>query len=103
VLASLGLSIGGSEWLFAPELKSGAIITVLQELGAAGGRSMGALSSRTTDQREDPHVHQLHRVMPAESFPKVELGGAPWLKPPVEQSGASLSRALVLATRSAAA
>jgi DNA-binding transcriptional LysR family regulator len=31
VLAGLGLSIGGSEWLFAPELKSGAVIAVLQD------------------------------------------------------------------------
>src|SRR5580704_16583435 len=31
VLAGLGLSIGGSEWLFAPELKPGAIISVLQD------------------------------------------------------------------------
>jgi DNA-binding transcriptional LysR family regulator len=31
VLAGLGLSIGGSEWLFTPELKSGEIISVLQE------------------------------------------------------------------------
>src|SRR6202035_3852636 len=31
VLAGLGLSIGGSEWLFTPELKSGAIISVLQD------------------------------------------------------------------------
>jgi DNA-binding transcriptional LysR family regulator len=31
VLAGLGISIGGSEWLFAPELKSGAAISVLQD------------------------------------------------------------------------
>ena len=31
VLADLGLSIGGSEWLFSPELKSGAVIAVLQD------------------------------------------------------------------------
>ena len=31
VLAGLGLSIGGSEWLFAPELKSGAVISVLED------------------------------------------------------------------------
>ena len=31
VLAGLGLSIGGSEWLFTPELKSGAVISVLQD------------------------------------------------------------------------
>jgi DNA-binding transcriptional LysR family regulator len=31
VLAGLGLSIGGSQWLFAPELKSGAVISVLKE------------------------------------------------------------------------
>lgn len=31
VLAGLGLSIGGSEWLFAPELKSGAVISVLTD------------------------------------------------------------------------
>src|SRR5439155_5054519 len=31
VLTGLGLSIGGSEWLFTPELKSGAIISVLQD------------------------------------------------------------------------
>src|SRR6266446_7100028 len=31
VLAGLGLSIGGSECLFTPELKSGAVISVLQD------------------------------------------------------------------------
>jgi DNA-binding transcriptional LysR family regulator len=31
VLADLGLSIGGSQWLFTPELKSGAVIAVLQD------------------------------------------------------------------------
>jgi DNA-binding transcriptional LysR family regulator len=31
VLAGLGISIGGSEWLFAPELKSGAVLSVLDE------------------------------------------------------------------------
>lgn len=31
VLAGLGLSIGGSEWLFAPELKSGAVQAVLSD------------------------------------------------------------------------
>ena len=31
VLAGLGVSIGGSEWLFAPELKSGVVISVLQD------------------------------------------------------------------------
>jgi DNA-binding transcriptional LysR family regulator len=31
VLAGLGLSIGGSEWLFAPELKSGAVVSVLED------------------------------------------------------------------------
>lgn len=30
VLAGLGVSIGGSEWLFAPELKSGAVLSVLE-------------------------------------------------------------------------
>jgi DNA-binding transcriptional LysR family regulator len=29
--AGLGLSIGASEWLFTPELKSGAVISVLQD------------------------------------------------------------------------
>ena len=29
VLAGLGICIGGSEWLFAPELKSGAVLSVL--------------------------------------------------------------------------
>jgi DNA-binding transcriptional LysR family regulator len=31
VLAGLGVSVGGSEWLFAPELKTGAAISVLQD------------------------------------------------------------------------
>jgi DNA-binding transcriptional LysR family regulator len=31
VLAGLGLSIGGSEWLFAPELKSGQALSVLKD------------------------------------------------------------------------
>ena len=31
VLAGLGVSIGGSEWLFAPELKSGAVISVMED------------------------------------------------------------------------
>jgi DNA-binding transcriptional LysR family regulator len=31
VLAGLGISIGGSEWLFAPELKSGQVISVLED------------------------------------------------------------------------
>ena len=31
VLAGLGISIGGSEWLFAPELKSGQAISVLED------------------------------------------------------------------------
>jgi DNA-binding transcriptional LysR family regulator len=31
VLAGLGLSVGGSEWLVAPELKSGAVISVLED------------------------------------------------------------------------
>jgi DNA-binding transcriptional LysR family regulator len=31
VLADLGLSIGGSQWLFTPELKSRAVIAVLQD------------------------------------------------------------------------
>lgn len=31
VLAGLGLSIGGSEWLFAPELKSGQVLSVLED------------------------------------------------------------------------
>jgi DNA-binding transcriptional LysR family regulator len=31
VLAGLGLSIGGSEWMFAPELKSGQILAVLED------------------------------------------------------------------------
>jgi DNA-binding transcriptional LysR family regulator len=31
VLAGLGVSIGGSEWMFAPELKSGAVVAVLQD------------------------------------------------------------------------
>jgi DNA-binding transcriptional LysR family regulator len=31
VLAGLGISIGGSEWLFAPELKSGAVLSVLDD------------------------------------------------------------------------
>ena len=31
VLAGLGASIGGSEWLFSPELKSGAVVSVLQD------------------------------------------------------------------------
>ena len=30
VLAGLGVSIGGSEWLFAPELKSGVAVSVLE-------------------------------------------------------------------------
>jgi DNA-binding transcriptional LysR family regulator len=30
VLAGLGVSIGGSEWLFSPELKSGAVLSVLE-------------------------------------------------------------------------
>lgn len=31
VLAGLGVSIGGSEWLFAPELESGAAVSVLED------------------------------------------------------------------------
>jgi DNA-binding transcriptional LysR family regulator len=31
VLAGLGISIGGSAWLFAPELKSGRVISVLED------------------------------------------------------------------------
>lgn len=31
VLAGLGLSIGGSQWLFTPELESGAVLSVLQD------------------------------------------------------------------------
>jgi DNA-binding transcriptional LysR family regulator len=31
VLAGLGISIGGSEWLFAPELKSGAVEAALTD------------------------------------------------------------------------
>ena len=31
VLAGLGLSIGGSEWLFSPELKSGVAVSVLED------------------------------------------------------------------------
>jgi DNA-binding transcriptional LysR family regulator len=31
VLAGLGLSIGGSEWMFAPELKSGQALSVLED------------------------------------------------------------------------
>ena len=31
VLAGLGVSIGGSEWLFSPELRSGAVVSVLQD------------------------------------------------------------------------
>lgn len=31
VFAGLGLSIGGSEWMFTPELKSGAVKTVLED------------------------------------------------------------------------
>jgi DNA-binding transcriptional LysR family regulator len=31
VLAGLGLSVGGSEWLFAPELRSGRVISVLED------------------------------------------------------------------------
>jgi DNA-binding transcriptional LysR family regulator len=31
VLAGLGLSIGGSEWLFAPELKAGQALSVLED------------------------------------------------------------------------
>ena len=31
VLAGLGLSIGGSEWLFAPELKSGQVLSILED------------------------------------------------------------------------
>ena len=31
VLSGLGVSIGGSEWLFSPELKSGAVVSVLQD------------------------------------------------------------------------
>ena len=31
VLAGLGLSIGGSEWMFAPELKSGQVLSVLED------------------------------------------------------------------------
>jgi DNA-binding transcriptional LysR family regulator len=31
VLAGLGVSIGGSEWMFSPELKSGAALSVLQD------------------------------------------------------------------------
>ncbi|HUB43839.1 MAG TPA: LysR family transcriptional regulator [Acetobacteraceae bacterium] len=31
VLAGLGLSIGGSEWLFAPELRSGQVLSVLDD------------------------------------------------------------------------
>lgn len=31
VLAGLGVSIGGTEWLFAPELKSGAVVAVLED------------------------------------------------------------------------
>jgi DNA-binding transcriptional LysR family regulator len=31
VLAGLGISIGGSKWLFAPELKSGALLSVLED------------------------------------------------------------------------
>jgi DNA-binding transcriptional LysR family regulator len=31
VLAGLGVSIGGSEWLFSPELRSGAVVPVLQD------------------------------------------------------------------------
>lgn len=31
VFAGLGLSIGGTEWMFSPELKSGAVMEVLQD------------------------------------------------------------------------
>jgi DNA-binding transcriptional LysR family regulator len=31
VLAGLGVSIGGTEWLFAPELRSGLVISVLED------------------------------------------------------------------------
>jgi DNA-binding transcriptional LysR family regulator len=31
VHAGLGVSVGGSEWLFAPDLKAGAVISVLQD------------------------------------------------------------------------
>jgi hypothetical protein len=31
VLAGLGVSIGGSEWLFAPELMSGHAVSVLED------------------------------------------------------------------------
>ena len=31
VLAGLGVSVGGSEWLFAPELKSGRVTSVLED------------------------------------------------------------------------
>ena len=31
MLAGLGISIGGSEWLFAPELKCGRALSVLED------------------------------------------------------------------------
>ena len=42
VLAGLGLSIGGSEWMFTPELKSGAVKVVLADWSLPPGELWAA-------------------------------------------------------------
>ena len=42
VFAGLGLSIGGSEWMFTPELKSGAVKVVLADWSLAPGELWAA-------------------------------------------------------------
>jgi DNA-binding transcriptional LysR family regulator len=45
VFAGLGLSIGGSEWMFTPELKSGAVKVVLEEWSLQPGELWAAFPS----------------------------------------------------------
>jgi DNA-binding transcriptional LysR family regulator len=42
VFAGLGLSIGGSEWMFTPELKSGAVKVVLADWSLPPGKLWAA-------------------------------------------------------------
>jgi DNA-binding transcriptional LysR family regulator len=60
VLAGLGLSIGGSEWLFAPELKSGAVQAVLTDW-LLPPVDLGGVSDGPAGECQGPGLCELYR------------------------------------------
>jgi DNA-binding transcriptional LysR family regulator len=78
VFAGLGLSIGGSEWMFTPELKSGAVKVVLADWSLPPGELWAAFpTGRQATAKARAFTMFMERQLLEEADPRTSRSGPP--------------------------